>query len=387
MEIERIAPAQAVDKALAAWAAAVETLDAEVPNAADAAPVRAGIADLAAGAGVQAAHDPPVPVSEPALPGMDNDAGHEATTLQTAWRAPPHTADVPRGNDAKPLATPAAQSELAVPAGLLVQATLSGLQVEPATHWPLPHPGAPEWAHVPRRADRRHESPPRRDDGRQAHESDPEPESSTSSTPEAPRDPDAAPTDVVIDADADGAWCDTLSAALRAALSGRIAPQALLAAAEQWRRGRCVVLACPQGSDPAGPAWAFVLWPRPAVAHDADAALALFGLRVEARLHWHMLPPTTLWCHVRMVREHHPRRGRQLVAPDADVAPADRTGPCEVQLGPVLARSPGRCDVRVQIQAAQRFWAALGRQWSVQVIVGARPLLAARTAAAENRPC
>jgi hypothetical protein len=176
-----------------------------------------------------------------------------------------------------------------------------------------------------------------------------------------------------------------LSAALRLALREPTPPQALMTAAEQWRRGRCVVLACPQGLDPAGLAWAFVLWPRPGA--PAQDLPDLFGLRVSARLRWQELPPPSPWCHGRTLKEHHPRHGRQLVASGFDPTRPDLPVPCEVQLGPVLSRPLRRCEVRVQIQAAQRFWAALGRQWSVQVVVGARPLLAVPGVPPEARPC
>lgn len=386
MEIERIVAAQSADKVLAAWAAAIEALDADAPASGE--PMSAPAAGVAPHAEAAATHDPSLPASEPARPGMDSDAGHEAATVQTAWRPPTPAADAPRGHDAMPAATPAAQAGLAVPAALLVPATLTGLQVEPATHWPLPHPAAPDWAPYATPVDRRREpTPTPHDDRRRRHqaeaEAQPSPPARKTASDEGTPTPDA-----VLDATTDADWCDTLSAALRAALGARIAPQALLAAAEQWQRGRCVVLACPQGNDPAGPAWAFVLWPRPTARQAAESALALFGLRVDARLHWHTQPPTTPWCHVRVVKEHHPRRGRQLVSPDVDAAPDDHSLPCEVQLGPVLARSQRWCEVRVHIQAAQRFWAALGRQWSVHVVVSARPLLAAHaTPAKANTPC
>lgn len=316
MEIERIAPVPAIEQALAAWAAAIQA----------------------------APHDPSIPVSEPALPGADSDAGHEAATVQTAWRAPAHASDAPRGGPALPPAAPAEHGDRAASAPLM-PALLCGLSTEPATHWPLPHPAAPERAWALR---------------------------------EHSAGPATAP-----DTDADADWCDALSAALRALLITRHAPEALLIAAEQWRRGRCVVLACPQGSDAAGPAWAFVLRARPSTLDDADEALALSGLRVEARLHWRTLPPVTPWCHVRRVKEHHRLGGRQLVAPELDAVQAAAALPCEVQLGPLLGRALHPCEVRVHIQAAQAFWGALGRQWGVQVVVSARPLLAARPSSTE----
>jgi len=369
MEIERIAAARAADQAMATWAAAVEALNAE--PAAPAAPAvnAAGQATELAPHAIAPETERSVPVSEPALPGVDPDFSHEAATVQTTWRAPTPPAEMQRSHSHEPsaLATPASQSDLAVPSSLLVPATLTGLQVEPATIWPLPMPGGPPWQQPVARVEPRDEAP------RQPR--DEAPPAASQDTDEAtlapqPR-PHAAPDDV-LDAEDAGAWCDALTAALRTALAARVVPRSLLAAVEQWQRGRCVILACPQGSDPAGPGWAFVLWPRPV---PADQPLALRGLRVEARLQWHTLPPATAWSHVRVIKEHHPRHGRQLVA--SDVTTRDAALPCEVQLGPVLARSLRWCEVRVHIAAAQRFWAALGKQWSVHVVVSARPLLAA----------
>jgi hypothetical protein len=84
---------------------------------------------------------------------------------------------------------------------------------------------------------------------------------------------------------------------------------------------------------------------------------------------------------VRVIKEHHPRSGRQLIA----AAPAQSTGrvPCEVQLGPVLARALRGCDVCVRIGAARRFWNALGTQWSMHVIVSSAPLIGGRVAAGD----
>jgi hypothetical protein len=61
--------------------------------------------------------------------------------------------------------------------------------------------------------------------------------------------------------------------------------------------------------------------------------------------------------------------------------------PCEVQLGPVLARSLRWCEVCVRIPAAQRFWAALGAQWSVHVVVSALPLVNIDADTLEATPC
>jgi hypothetical protein len=73
----------------------------------------------------------------------------------------------------------------------------------------------------------------------------------------------------------------------------------------------------------------------------------------------------------------------------ADEGSAARSGvlPCAVQLGPVLDRELRRCEVRMHVAAAQRFWAALGQQWSVHVIVCALPLLAASPRFTKASPC
>ena len=368
MEIERIVAARAADQAMATWAAAVEALN-EQPEAPDTTPPVGAAGEALAPPGTtphQAERS--VPVSEPALPGIDADHSHEAATVQTTWRAPTPHAEMPRGHDPVALAAPTAQSDRALPSSLLVPATLTGLQVEAATIWPLPIAGAPHWQASTSRVEPRDEPPHR------ARDEAAEPEPVDEQPDEAPPAPPPAAPDDVLDVEDARAWCTALTMALRTALAARIVPRSLLAAAGQWRRGRCVVLACPQGSDPVGPGWAFVLWPRVTA---PDEPLALRGLRVDARLQWHSLPPTTPWCHVRVIKEHHPRHGRQLVA--SDVAPRDAALPCEVQLGPVLARSLRWCEVRVHIAAAQRFWAALGKQWSVHVVVSARPLLIATT--------
>lgn len=351
MEIERIAATRAVEQTMAAWAAAVDALHADP----------AGKPADAAREALVPGHSPATGSSVPAAvtPGADVDAGHEASTVQTNWRAPTPAADMQRPHEPLALAVAAADAEAALPLSLLVPATLTGLQVEPATIWPLPIPGAPPWQQPAPRVERDQEPPHR----------PPQEAAEPASEPDEPAPPPQAAPDDVLDAEQAGAWCEALTAALRAALGKRVVARSLLCAAEQWRRGRCVVLACPQGDDPTV-GWAFVLWPR---ATAPDQPLALRGLRVEARLQWHTLPPSTPWCHVRVVKEHHPRHGRQLVPSDG--TPRDTALPCDVQLGPVLARSQRWCEVRVHIGAAQRFWAALGKQWSAYVVVSATPLL------------
>ena len=138
----------------------------------------------------------------------------------------------------------------------LVPVTMSALQVDPAAAWPLLRRGVDaQW----------NDPPP-------AAKADPPPatperdrELTTDDTEGACTEPDVGRGDAGGDFEdsADTGWCDALTAALREALAAKVPPQALLAAGDQWRRGRRVVLACPQSVDPAGPAWAFVLWPRP----------------------------------------------------------------------------------------------------------------------------
>jgi len=115
--------------------------------------------------------------------------------------------------------------------------------------------------------------------------------------------------------------------------------------------------------------------------------VVLRGVRVEARLQWLALPPSHPWFHARLIREHHPRHGRQMVVADPGSAPGSTVLPCEVQLGPVLERVLSRCEVRVHVSAAQRLWTALGRQWSVHLVVCAHPLLATPPRFTEATPC
>jgi hypothetical protein len=276
-------------------------------------------------------------------------------------------------------------SDFAAPASLLVPTMLVGLQVEAAASWPLPWRGfdpLPPRVERDREHERERPSPEFVADDEDAPAADDAP---------AQEDETAAESiETAVEAAVDADWCEPLTRTLRAALAGRVPPHALLAAGEQWQRGRCVVLACPQGDDPAGPAWAFVLWPRRSALRAVDGVappLALHGLRVEARLQWSALPTDAHWCHVRVVKEHHPRTGRQLISLDDAASSGTRHPvPCEVQLGPVLARSLRWCEVCVRIQAAQRFWTALGAQWSVHVVVSSRPLVARVARTDEEMP-
>lgn len=320
----------------------------------------------------------------PARPaGTHADHGPESANVQIYGRTPVPAPEPTRGADAAVVAAAHAERDFALPASLLVPATLVGLQVERAEGWPLPQPAfVPSAARPLTRVER----------DRQEKDEQPQPQSQEPADhaageggegDEAPH-AEPAPSAPSFEAGTQEDWSEALTRALREALAARIVPQPLLAAAEQWRRGRCVVLACPQGIDPAGPAWAFVLWPRPRKpvsfrGADAAAPLALFGLRVEARLQWSSPHRSAHWCHVRVVKEHHPRRGRQLIAAEHPAADGKALPPaCEVQLGPVLARSLHWCEVCVHIHAAQRFWAALGQQWSVHVVVCSQPLTAVR---------
>jgi hypothetical protein len=324
-------------------------------------------------------------------PGERVDHGVEAAGVQTVARTP-QQADEPKPVNETQVDTPLADVEFALPADLAQPVALVGLQVEAAAGWALPaHTFDPQLALArtsPRTDDeddtRRRRAEPQADDDNDFTERDTD-EGVEHAEAEEVVDEGPVPAEP---------WCEPLSLALRRALAASVTPQALLAAAEQWQRGRCVVLACPQGLDPAGPAWAFVLWPHarhtsptPGVQRVAPA-LSLFGLRVDARLQWSVPPQASLWCHVRVVKEHHPRTGRQLVAVDGSTA--SKSGaplPCEVQLGPVLARSLRRCDVCLRIPAAQRFWAALGAQWSAHVVVSSLPLIDADANTLEAATC
>lgn len=303
------------------------------------------------------------------LPGERVDKGMETANMQTFAR--PHA---PVTEPLKPAvnALPThqhANSEFAVPAAQLTTATLIGLQVEHTTQFPLsPRGFDPD----PRplfeaRIEARHHHTPHDDEFAEEPE-DEVPEPTITEETEAP-----PPAPVLEDED-EGAWCEALTRALRVALGAKVPPQALQVAAEQWQRGRCVVLACPQGIDPAGAAWAFVLWPRrnPARTESTPATLDLYGLRVDARLQWSTPPARATWHHVRVVKTHHPRTGRQLVPATAE--PSGRVA-CEVQLGPVIARVLRPCDVCVRIGAARRFWTALSTQWSMHVVVATFPLV------------
>jgi hypothetical protein len=318
--------------------------------------------------------DPLAPAGPVATaPGAPAGHGLQSAAMQTLARPHAQVLEPLRAADAA-LATPwqaGHASEVVVEQ--LVPVTVSALQADPAVAWPLLRRGIDAQCNDP---------PPaaKADPPQATPERDREPQ--TDDAEGGCTEPDGGRGDAGGDFDdsADTGWCDALTAALREASAAKAPPQALLAAGDQWRRGRCVVLACPQSVDPAGPAWAFVLWPRPQRRPGRAGAPLLVlhglrGLRVEARLQWSNPPRTTQWCHVRVVKEHHPSRGRQLVALDIADTPSL---PCDVQLGPVLARPLRWCEVRVRIDAVRSFWAALGTQWSATVVVCSRPLAGVR---------
>lgn len=387
MEINGVTPSNALQAVLAALAEMTAAESAEVQGEVMAAlqPTAdvhglAGLPGLTIGAGHAVEHGPmrASAESDARHPDARPDKGAESALVQGLARPAAPTGEASRLLEGAAAAIPAGGSEFALPGDQLLNAAVIGLQVQPAFAWPLERRGfdapAPEEP-APRAESSAGESATdEAADG--ADEDDKDTEDGDAHATLAPRS-GVAPDSLV-----DDDWSTAVSSALREALRPKPAPQALQAASEQWRLGRCVVLACPQGSDPAGPAWAFVLWPRPA--SRTGAPLALFGLRVDARLHWARLPPSIDWCHARVMKEQHPRQGRQLVALDArgtaDVA-------CEVQLGPVPLRTPRWRHACVRVDAVRRFWGALGEQWSVTVVVASRPLPGLRGPAPRGAAC
>lgn len=321
----------------------------------------------------------PHAAAEPAhVPTAAADPGAETGTAQTFARPQPQPDATPGKADTALPSASHALSEFAVPASQLVPTTLIGLQVEPAWIWTLPQPTTPLPATRPAIEDDEDE-----DHARHTPHEDPsaQPEAHDATTDSEPA---ADSGTLVEDAAENDEGCEALARVLQATLAAATPPSALLAAADQWQRGRCVVLACPQSATPDGPAWAFVLWPRCTPAHGLlrTTVLTLWGRRVEARLRWRVTPHGERWCHVRLVKEHHPRHGRQLLPMNAQ-APAV---PCEVQLGPVLIERRRPCEARLRIHAVRRFWAALGDQWSVHLVVCSLPL-AGSPILVENVPC
>jgi hypothetical protein len=299
------------------------------------------------------------------------DKGPETANLQTFAR--PHAAnpEPTRQSDPTLPQDKHAHSEYAVPSALLVPTTLVSLQIDPAAAWAMQGRGfGPDLTrlHEARVEERHSAHAPVEEELPEDEEQDGAPE------PVAEEQADKADSIEFADADA-STWREALTRALRSALAEHGAPPALLLAAQQWKRGRCVVLACPQSADPAAAGWAFVLWPRKQPlrrAEDAPPPLSLYGVRVEARLHWGSRPGAPRWCYERVIKQHHPRTGRQLIPATAE--PSGRVA-CEVQLGPVLARPLRSCEVCLRINAVRRFWVALGTQWSMHVVVCSHALL------------
>lgn len=328
MEIGAVTRSPGLDAVAAAWA--------------DAARGAAGIVDGEPNAGAAQA------------PGAAADHTVEAATVQNFARSVPLGADALRPSDL-PVPTPAHPgSEFALPADQLVPAALVGLQVDPSALWAMTRqPG------VERRRD---------DEGSPRREREAQPEDEPGADDDAPKPEHepmlADPHAWIGEASIDEAppWAEPLARTLRIALASPAPPPALTAAAHQWLRGRSVVLVCPKARDPES-AWAFVLWPRRG---DAEG-LMLRGTRVQARLQWSGATREP-WILARAMKEHHPRRGRQLVVREG-------IGRCDVQLGPVIAQPPRRCDLHIRIDAVRPFWAALGAQWSVTLLACAAPLL------------
>jgi hypothetical protein len=373
MEIGPIASPVALDT-LDALAAVAETPDtgeasgtAPIPGAETGEPTATPLSTGADLGERMLSQAQPHAAAEPAhVPAAAADPGAETGTAQSFARPQPQADATPGKADTALPSASHALSEFAVPASQLVPATLIGLQVEPAWIWTLLQPTTPLPAARPAIEDDEDEDPAR-------HTPHEDPSAQPESHDEAPdSEPTTTESDALIDPALADEGCDGLTRVLQAALAAATPPSALRAAADQWQRGRCVVLACPQSATPDGPAWAFVLWPRrsPARGLPRTAVLTLWGRRVEAHLQWTVTPHGERWCHVRLVKEHHPRHGRQLLPMDAQLP----TVPCEVQLGPVLIEHRRPCEARLRIHAVRRFWAALGDQWSVHLVVCSLPL-------------
>lgn len=202
----------------------------------------------------------------------------------------------------------------------------------------------------------------------------------------------------------DAAWPDALASELQRQLRAHEElPAPLAEAVQQWQRGRCVVLVCPQVEAAGVAAWAFVLWPRRRAAARSPRAAAqalphaLRGERFAAVLQWSdpadvrasgAARAAARWWQARTVKEHHPQRGRQLhsLPPGVGEVP-DGPVDVELQLGPVLSRTPRWRVACVRVAAARRFWAALAAQWSVHLLVCDRPLIPETTPTLEVTEC
>lgn len=336
-----------------------------------------------------------VPAAEPV--GEAAETGLQVASLQSALRPQAAVAAEPLRPVDNSLPAAEISKGFALPADQLLPVTLIGLQVQASDAWPMTrHPGDsmstgqlsdspsdPVVESLPPAWSQRDPMPrsvgwaARDSSGNDRPGADAEAEDESEADPAA----QAAPGK-----EREAPWCETLTRTLNDLIDGPHAPAALLAAAEQWQRGRCVVLACPQGLDAMAPGWVFVLWPRRRARGPLARRLSLQGQRVEARMQWapatdgqpgDPMPQQARWCQVRAVKEHLPRGGRQMVALDAAGTPRSAV-PCELQLGPVRAHEPRWREVLVRIDAVGRFWAALGGQWSALVLVSSRPLAGVR---------
>ena len=324
---------------------------------------------------ITAAAVPDAAAWAPAAVDAPADAALHAATLQAAARPQAaQLAEAPRPADPT-LPSADAANGFALPADQLLPVTLIGLQVQAGDAWPMSAQAWQEREGRRPRADDEEDGEGRAGQRRRpaqppAHEDPaPEPESATTAGPDdAPTSVDAGPTD----------WLLPLARAINEALAAPQPPAELAAAAEQWSRGRCVLLVCPQSADAMAdlePAWACVLWPRRGARPRGPMGLrfGFSGQRMEARLQWPR-GAVRAWCSVRAVKQHLAHGGRQLVALDAGGAPGGAV-PCEVQLGPVRAAAPRWRRAAVRVDAVRRLWGALGGQWSVLLVVCPQPWL------------
>lgn len=305
----------------------------------------------------------------PAAVDAPADAALHTATLQAAAR--PQAAVTPEAPRPLDAALPVADvaNGFALPADQLLPVTLIGLQVQAGDAWPMAaQAGELRW---PRR------EPDDEDTRRPAPQAPADEDPAADTEPAAAEPLDAGP--LVDDRPAD--WLDPLARAINERLAAPQPPAALSAAVEQWSRGRCVLLVCPQAAGADAdfqPGWAFVLWPRRGARPRGGpmaARVAFTGQRAEARLQWPPQGGPRGWCSVRAVKQHLAHGGRQLVALDASGAPSGPV-PCEVQLGPVRAAAPRWRLAAVRVDAVRRLWNALGGQWSVLLVVCPQPLLA-----------
>ena len=348
-----------------------------------------------------------VPAAEPV--GEAAEAGLQVASLQSALRPQAAVvAEPPRPADSS-LPVAEVGNGFALPADQLLPVMLIGLQVQASDAWPMtrqhcePLPAESLPASL---SEALLAAPPQREEMPcSAWWMDRDSAGNDRPAARAEDDAEPEPAAQAVPGNDQAPWCETLTRSLNDLIDGHPVPAALLAASEQWQRGRCVVLACPQGLAGTAPGWAFVLWPRRRARGPLARRLSLQGQRVEARLQWagapsmpardvasarsrdqavahpsfspEALPPQACWCQVRAVKEHLPRGGRQIVALDDAGTPRSAV-PCELQLGPVRAHEPRWREVLVRIDAVGRFWAALGGQWSVLVVVSSQPLAGVR---------